>query len=74
MKSEKGYKLKRKILRENGKKKIDFFKKSMHNRFHKLIFFFFLNWKEKKIFQRLLRKGKKNTVMKRSYSGKCQIH
>lgn len=58
MKSEKGYQLKRKILREKGKKKIDFLKKSMHNRFQKLIFF--LNWKEKKkIFQRLSFKKRK---------------
>lgn len=47
MKSEKGYKLKRKILREKGKKKIDFLKKSMHNRFQKLIFFLKLERKKK---------------------------
>lgn len=60
MKSEKGYKLKRKILREKGKKKIDFLKKSMHNRFQKLIFFFKLERKKKRSFKGFpLRKGKK---------------
>lgn len=55
MKSGKGYKLKRKILREKGKKK-DLKKYSMHNRFQKWIFF--LNWKEKKDLSKALKKGK----------------